>query len=179
MPRFWMGIDYMLDGFRLVPLAMGLFAMPEILALMTTGRSIAQAQEMEPISLRQVVKGGLAVFKYPGVFFRSCTIGSVIGMMPGVGGATAPFVAYAAAKQTAADPDSFGQGRIEGVIAPEASSNAKEGGALVPTLALGIPGSSSMAMLLGAFLIFGLQPGPEFLAKHMDLALGLALICAF
>jgi TctA family transporter len=174
-----MGMDYMLDGFRLVPLAMGLFAMPEILALMTTGRSIAQPQAMEPISLRQVVKGGLAVFKHPGVFFRSSAIGSVIGMMPGVGGATAPFVAYAAAKQTADDPDSFGSGRIEGVIAPEASSNAKEGGALVPTLALGIPGSASMALLLGAFLILGLQPGPEFLVKHLDLAFAAALILAF
>jgi TctA family transporter len=64
------------------------------------------------------------------------------------------------------------------VIAPESASNAKEGGALVPTLALGIPGGAAMALLLGAFLIFGLQPGPEFLAKHMDLALGLAMILA-
>src|SRR3972149_10808763 len=179
VPRFWMGMDYMLDGFRLVPLAMGRFAMPEILALMTTGRSIAQPQAMEPISLRQVVKGGLAVFKHPGVFFRSSAIGSVIGMMPGVGGATAPFVAYAAAKQTADDPDSFGSGRIEGVIAPEASSNATEGGALGPTLALGIPGSASMALLLGAFIILGLQPGPEFLVKHLDLAFGAAWVVAF
>lgn len=179
VPRFWMGFDYMLDGFRLVPLAMGLFAMPEILDLMTSGRSIAQPQTMEAISLRQVVKGGMAVFKYPGVFFRSCAIGSVIGMMPGVGGATAPFVAYAAAKQTAGDPDSFGTGRIEGVIAPETSSNAKEGGALVPTLALGIPGSASMALLLGAFIILGLQPGPEFLVKHLDLAFAAAMILAF
>jgi len=179
VPRFWFGFDYLLDGMRLVPLAMGLFAIPEILALMSTGKAIDQAGGVGTISLRQTFEGGMAVFKHPGVFFRSTTIGTVIGILPGVGGATAPFVAYAAAKQTAADPDSFGQGRIEGVIAPEASSNAKEGGALVPTLALGIPGSSSMAMLLGAFLIFGLQPGPEFLAKHMDLALGLALICAF
>jgi TctA family transporter len=179
VPRFWMGIDYMLDGFRLVPLAMGLFAMPEILALMTTGKSIARPEGMQPMSLRQVANGALAVFKHPGVFFRSCTIGSVIGMMPGVGGATAPFVAYAATKQTAGDPDSFGSGRIEGVIAPEASSNAKEGGSLVPTLALGIPGSASMALLLGAFIILGLQPGPEFLAKHLDLAIALAMILAF
>ena len=99
-------------------------------------------------------------------------------MMPGVGGATAPFVAYAAARQTSPDPESFGSGRIEGVIAPEASSNAKEGGALVPTLALGIPGSASMALLLGAFIVLGLQPGPEFLARHMDLAFGLALVLA-
>ncbi len=179
VPRFWMGFDYMLDGFRLVPLAMGLFAMPEILALMTSGKSIAQPESTTAISLRQVVNGGLAVFRHPGVFFRSCGIGSVIGMMPGVGGATAPFVAYAAAKQTARDPETFGSGRIEGVIAPEASSNAKEGGALVPTLALGIPGSASMALLLGAFIILGLQPGPEFLVKHLDLAFASAMILAF
>jgi len=179
VPRFWMGLDYLLDGFRLVPLAMGLFAIPEILELMRTGSAIEQAGTAERISLRQVMKGAAAVFKYPGVFFRSCTIGSLIGIMPGVGGATAPFVAYAAAKQTAGDPQSFGTGRIEGVIAPEASSNAKEGGALVPTLALGIPGSASMALLLGAFVLLGLQPGPDFLVKHMDLALAAAMVLAF
>jgi putative tricarboxylic transport membrane protein len=179
IPRFWMGIDYMLDGFRLVPLALGMFAVPEILALMTSGKSISQGPTLEPIALRQVIKGGLAVFSHLGVFFRSSAIGSVIGIMPGVGGATAPFVAYAAAKQTSRDPDSFGTGRIEGVIAPESSSNAKEGGALVPTLALGIPGSASMALMLGAFIVLGLQPGPEFLAKHLDLAFGLVLVLAF
>ena len=179
VPRFWMGLEYLLDGFRLVPLAMGLFAMPEILDLMRTGSSIAQDAAAEKIAMRQVLRGALAVFRHPGVFFRSCTIGSVIGMMPGVGGATAPFVAYAAAKQTAGNPETFGTGRIEGVIAPEASSNAKEGGALVPTLALGIPGSASMALLLGAFVLLGLQPGPEFLAKHLDLCLAAALVLAF
>ncbi len=178
VPRFWMGSDYMLDGFRLVPLAMGMFALPEILQLMTSGKSIAQPGKLEAISSRQVVEGGLAVFKHLGIFFRSSVLGTLIGIMPGVGGATAPFVAYAAARQTAKNPETFGQGRVEGVIAPEASSNAKEGGALVPTLALGIPGSSSMALLLGAFLIFGLQPGPEFLKKHMDIAIALAWIVA-
>jgi putative tricarboxylic transport membrane protein len=179
VPRFWLGIDYMLDGFRLVPLAMGLFAVPEILSLMTSGKTITQSGVIQPISLRQVMKGALAVFRYPGVFFRSSAIGSVIGIMPGVGGSTAPFVAYATAKQTSPHPETFGTGRIEGVIAPETSSNAKEGGALVPTLALGIPGSASMALMLGAFIILGLQPGPEFLVKHMDLAFGLAVILAF
>jgi putative tricarboxylic transport membrane protein len=179
VPRFWLGIDYMLDGLRLVPLAMGLFAVPEILALMTSGKSIAQVGAMEPISFRQVIRGALAVFQHLGVFFRSSALGSVIGIMPGVGGATAPFVAYAAAKQTCKNPETFGTGRIEGVIAPESSSNAKEGGALVPTLALGIPGSASMALMLGAFIVLGLVPGPEFLAKHLDLALALALVLAF
>jgi len=179
IPRFWMGWDYLLDGFRLVPLAMGLFAVPEILALMTSGKTITRADSMRPISLRQVVRGALDVFRHLGVFFRSSLIGTVIGIVPGVGGSTAPFVAYAAAKQTSPNPETFGSGRIEGVIAPESSSNAKEGGALVPTLALGIPGSASMALLLGAFIILGLQPGPEFLVKHLDLALALAMILAF
>lgn len=179
VPRFWMGFDYMLDGFRLVPLALGLFALPEILSLMTSGKTIAQPGKIETISYGQVVEGGLAVFKHLGIFFRSSVIGTLVGIMPGVGGSTAPFVAYAAARQTSENRETFGKGRIEGVIAPEASSNAKEGGALVPTLALGIPGSSSMAMLLGAFLIFGLQPGPEFLKKHMDIAIALAWIVAF
>lgn len=179
VPRFWLGIDYMLDGFRLVPLAMGLFAVPEILALMTSGKTIAHGAAMEPISFRQGVNGALAVFRHLGVFFRSSAIGSVIGIMPGVGASTATFVAYAAAKQTSANPESFGTGRIEGVIAPESASNAKEGGALVPTLALGIPGSAAMALMLGAFIVLGLQPGPEFLVKHLDLAFGLAMILAF
>ena len=179
IPRFWMGWDYLLDGFRLVPLAMGLFAVPEILALMTSGKTITRAESMRPIALAQVVRGALDVFRHLGVFFRSSIIGTMIGIVPGVGGATAPFVAYAATKQTSPNPETFGTGRIEGVIAPESSSNAKEGGALVPTLALGIPGSASMALLLGAFIILGLQPGPEFLAKHLDLALALAMILAF
>ena len=180
IPRFWLGSDYLLDGFRLVPLALGLFAVPEIYSLMSSGKAIARSDAVvEPISLRQVVRGGRAVFRHLGVFFRSSAIGSVIGIMPGVGGATAPFVAYAAAKQTASNPETFGTGRIEGVIAPESCANAKEGGALVPTLALGIPGSASMALLLGAFIVLGLEPGPEFLVKHLDLAFGLAMVLAF
>lgn len=177
IPRFWLGFDYMLDGVRLVPLALGLFAIPEVLALISTGKSIAQGP-VDPVSFRQTVQGALAVFRHLGTFFRSAAIGSVVGIMPGVGSSAATFVAYAAARSASKEPEKFGRGSIEGVIAPESSSNAKEGGALVPTLSLGIPGSASMALLLGAFLIFGLQPGPEFLAKNMDLALALAMICA-
>jgi TctA family transporter len=178
VPRFWLGYDYLLDGMRLIPLALGLFAIPEILALMSTGKAIAQVDKLEPISFRQTIAGARAVFRHFGTFLRSSAIGSVVGIMPGVGASTATFVAYAAARQTSATPDAFGKGAIEGVIAPESASNAKEGGAMVPTLALGIPGSAAMALLLGAFLILGLQPGPEFLAKHLDIGFALVMILA-
>ncbi len=178
IPRFWMHFEYLLDGIRLIPLALGLFAIPEILAMMSSGKQIADEEKMEPITLRQGLDGALAVFRYWGTFLRSASLGSVIGVLPGIGGVTATFVAYAMARQTAGNPETFGRGRIEGVIAPEASKNAEEGGALVPTIALGIPGSSSMALLLGGFVILGLQPGPEFLSKHLDIAFSLAIICA-
>jgi len=95
----------------------------------------------------------------------------VIGIIPGVGGETAPFLAYASAKRTSDE-------RIVGVIAPESSNNAKEGGALVPTLALGIPGSAGMAILMSGFLILGIDPGPKFINQHMDIALGLVFTLA-
>lgn len=177
VPRFWFGTDYLLDGFRLVPLVLGLFALPEILAL-AEGRSPTRERLDEAPSWRQVGAGIRAVFQYRWLCLRSSLIGVVVGLVPGVGGETAPFIAYASAKQTAADPEAFGKGAVEGVIAPESSNNAKEGGALIPTLALGIPGSAGMAVLLGGFLLLGLEPGPNFLAEHMEIAVGLALVLA-
>lgn len=178
VPRFWLGTDYLLDGFRLVPMALGLFAVPEIVSLMAGGRRAADAPRTAPVPWRQVADGIAAVGRRLGLFVRSAVIGVVVGLVPGVGGETAPFVAYAAAKRAARAPEAFGTGAIDGVIAPESGNNAKEGGALVPTLALGIPGSAGMSLLLGGFLILGLEPGPTFLAAHLDVALGLALAVA-
>lgn len=175
VPRYWLDYDYLLDGFRLIPLALGLFAIPELVAL-ASGRMLEQSKgELPGI---QLLNGMRAVFDRVGLVLRSSAIGSIIGIIPGVGGETAPFVAYAAARQSSPDPERFGTGIIEGVIAPEASNNAKEGGALVPTLVFGVPGSSGMALLLGAFLVLGLQPGPNFLRDHLDIGLGLVLILA-
>lgn len=180
VPRFWLDFDYLLDGFRLVPIALGLFAVPEIIFLMVTGRSIAStAAGSSEISWRQVGAGVASVLRNRWLFLRSSLIGVLVGIIPGVGGETAPFVAYASAKHMAKNPDDFGTGAIEGVIAPESSNNAKEGGALVPTLAFGIPGSAGMSLLLGAFLILGLDPGPDFLNDHLDIAFGLAFVLAF
>jgi putative tricarboxylic transport membrane protein len=177
VPRFWMEIDYLLDGFRLIPLALGMFAIPELLELMS-GRSIASKRgDNITISNKQVWLGVSAVsIARKWLMMRSAIFGVFLGLIPGVGGETAPFVTYGAAKQSSKRPHRFGKGSIEGVIGPESANNAKEGGALVPTLAFGVPGSSAMVLLIGGFLLLGLQPGPEFLAQHMDMAYGLAMV---
>lgn len=168
-PRFWFGIEYLLDGVRLVPLVLGLFAVPEIVNLFRAKKEVDETGSREPLS--QMWVGALEVFKRPQLFFRSTMIGMIVGIIPGVGGETAPFLAHAAAKKTSNE-------KIVGVIAPECSNNAKEGGALVPTLALGIPGSAGMALLMSGFLILGLDPGPKFINQHMDIALALAFTLA-
>lgn len=171
VPRFWMGSEYLLDGFRLIPIVLGLFAMPEIVQLARKS-DFSENVHNPSFEMRGLWRGALAVLQRPWLFFRSVMIGVLVGIVPGVGGETAPYLAYAAAKNNNDEP----AGRIEGVIAPESSNNAKEGGALIPTLALGIPGSAAMALLLGGFLIMGLEPGPYFLETHMDIAIGLALM---
>lgn len=176
-PRFWFGIDYLLDGLPLVPVVTGLFAVPELLALAAAGAAVPSAAAAQ-MPARQVIDGVMAPLRRWGLTIWSSVIGVIVGVTPGVGGETASFVAYGIAKQGARDPESFGSGNIDGVIAPEAANNSKEGGALVPTLALGIPGSSGMVLLLGAFQLLGLEPGPDFLGRHGDLAVALTLVLA-
>jgi putative tricarboxylic transport membrane protein len=115
------------------------------------------------------LKGVKGVFTHRWLFLKSALIGTVIGMIPGVGGTTANYVAYFQAEKSASDPEAFGTGDVRGVIASEASNDAKDGGGFLPTLGLGIPGSASMAVLLSAFLLHGIQPGPLMLQNHMDI----------
>jgi TctA family transporter len=100
---------------------------------------------------------------------RTSIIGAVIGMIPGLGGSAAAWMCYGHAVQSSKTPERFGKGAVEGVIAPETASNAKEGGSLLPTLFFGIPGSSGMAVMMGAFLILGIQPGPAMMTQNLDL----------
>jgi TctA family transporter len=177
VPRFWFGIDQLLEGFQLVPVTLGLFAIPEIISLGVSGRTIA-AQGTPPVGLAQVLRGCRLAFANGWMTLRSSVIGLVIGIIPGLGSATAPWIAYASAAQTSKNKDQFGRGAVEGVIAPEASNNSKESGAMIPTLAFGIPGSSAMALLIGAFFLFGLTPGPEFLKTNMAIAVQLTTTIA-
>src|SRR5581483_7898557 len=99
---------------------------------------------------------------------RTCILGVVIGIIPGMGGQVASWLSYAHAVQTSRDRSRFGKGAIEGVIAPAGATHSKEGGELIPTIAFGVPASASMAILLGAFLVLGLKPGPDMLTTHID-----------
>lgn len=164
--------DYLFlwDGLSLVTAVIALFAVPEMIALGVRGGSIsAVSMESAKISYRQLFSGVLEVPRHWWLVIRTSLIGAVIGMIPGLGGSAAAWFCYGHAVQTSRHPERFGKGAVEGVIAPETASNAKEGGSLLPTVFFGIPGSSGMAILLGAFLILGIQPGPTLITDHLDL----------
>jgi TctA family transporter len=109
---------------------------------------------------------------------RCSIIGIVVGIVPGLGGDVACFIAYGHGAQTTREKVKFGDGNIDGVIAPESANNAKEGGALVPTIGFGIPGSAGMAVLLGALMMIGLTPGKELLQSHLDITFSLVWMVA-
>lgn len=163
--RFTWGTSYMLDGFTLIPVIIGLFAVAEMIKLVSEGRPIAD----QGLAEGGILDGVRSVVHNKWTVLRGSVIGWFIGLVPGVGGTVANFVAYFQEKQWSDNPDSFGTGNINGVIASEASNDAKDGGTMLPTLALGIPGSASTAVLLGAFLVHGIQPGPMLFDEHLHI----------
>jgi putative tricarboxylic transport membrane protein len=165
-PRYMLGTEYLWDGINLVIALIGLFALAEIINMVRKGGSIA-AEEASPPNRRDVFRGGMEVLKRPSLFFRSAMTGTLIGMVPGAGGTVANFVSYMQAMQTSSDPESFGHGNIEGVIASEAANDAKDGGALLPAVVFGIPGSAGIAVLLGGLILHGLNPGRELLGENL------------
>jgi putative tricarboxylic transport membrane protein len=168
-PRYTYDITYLYDGIKLIPALVGLFALGEMLDLLDKGKMIADDRDEDVDIGSGRWKGVVAVFEHKWIFLRSALLGTVIGMVPGVGGTTANYVAYFQAEKSVSDSESFGAGDIRGVIASEASNDAKDGGGFLPTLGLGIPGSASMAVLLSAFLLHGIQPGPLMLQNNMDI----------
>lgn len=152
---------YLWEGIDLVPVVIGLFAVAEVIELAAKGGGLLEAGVN--IAARGAREGIAEALRRWWLVLRCSALGTIIGFIPGLGGDVATFLSYGHAMQTSKDPARFGKGAIEGVIAPLSAVNAKEGGALIPTVAFGIPGSAGMAILLGAFYIVGLQPGPEML----------------
>ena len=171
--RFSFGTAFLYDGIKLIPLTLGLFGLSELFHLVMTGQTtIAQRAATK---LSGVVEGMKDVWRHKWLWFRSTIIGYIVGIIPGIGAEVAVWVSYGQAKQTSKHPEKFGTGVVEGVIAPEAADNAKEAGALLTTMALGIPGSAIMALFLAAFLMVGVTPGPRMMMEHLPLALTLLL----
>ena len=169
--RFTFGLLELRDGLALVPVILGLFAIAEMFELFVSGGSLTGANA-RPLSARetqrQVFRGMLAAFRRWWLVLRCSSIGTAMGLIPGLGSAPAAFIAYGHAKQTSKNKETFGKGNIEGVIGSEAANDAVEGGALASTVAFGVPGSSSMAILLGALFVLGQETGPNMLTYHVD-----------
>ena len=161
---------FLWDGMDLITAVLALFAVPEMIHLGVKGGAIsAISRDFADTGVRAQWKGMVETLKHMWLVFRTSMIGAFIGILPGLGGSAAAWICYGHAVQSCKNPETFGKGDIRGVIAPEAASNSKEGGSLLPTLFFGVPGSSGMAILLGAFLILGIQPGPQMLTQHLDL----------
>ncbi len=164
--RWSFGQLYLWDGMPLVPVALGIFAIPEIVDLVIRGTRIADVPKER---IKGVLVGIMDSFRNWFLVLRCSLVGVWVGAMPGLGASVVDWFAYGHAMQTVKGAsDSFGKGDVRGVIAPESANNAKEGGGLIPTIAFGVPGSASMALLLGAMTIQGLTPGSAMLTKNLD-----------
>lgn len=165
--RFTFDTLYLWDGIPIVPVAMGVFALPELCDLMINRASITAGGKIDAMSGQW--QGWKDTFTHWFLVVRTGALGAACAMVPGLGGAVIDWIAYGHALRTEKGAkETFGKGDVRGVIASESSTNAREGGSLVPTIAFGIPAHASMVILLGAFLIQGIVPGPDMLTKHLD-----------
>lgn len=176
--RFTFGQLWLWDGIHIIPIVLGIFAFAEMIDLGARGGSARIAEDATVLKMqwRQLWDGTVAVFREWWLSLRTAVIGTFIGIIPGLGGDAATWICYGHAVQTCKNSENFGKGDIRGVIGVETANNSKEGGALLPTIVFGIPGSSGMAILMGAFLILGIIPGPKMIVDHLDMVWGMVWV---
>lgn len=162
--RLTFGTEYLIDQIALVIVGLAMFALPEIIDLLRRQLTISKTGALGSGWIR----GLKDTFKHWWIVLRCASIGCVVGALPGLGGSVIDWIAYGHVIQTSKNRETFGTGDIRGVIAPEAANNAKEGGALIPTILFGIPGSGSMALLLGGFILIGIEPGVEMITHEAN-----------
>ena len=170
-------MPYLVDGLKLVIVGLGIFAIPEIVALLRQDRSIS---DRSPLG-GGWFKGVADWFANIWLSVRCSIIGVIVGVIPGLGGSVVDWIAYGHSVQSSKDKSKFGDGEIRGVIGPESSNNAKEGGGLVPTLLFGIPGSGSMAIFIGAIALLGsgqIEVGPSMLKNNLDVTYAIVWLLA-
>ena len=168
---------YFLDGLKLVIVGLGIFAIPEIIALLRKGQSI---NERETLGAGWF-EGVKDWWTHKWLSVRSSLLGVAVGVIPGLGGSVVDWIAYGHTVQSTKHKEKFGSGEIRGVIAPESANNAKEGGGLVPTLLFGIPGSGSMAIFIGALALLGqgeLEPGRQMLTDDLNITYAIVWMLA-
>lgn len=170
--RFTFGIIELWDGVGLAAIVCGLFVVPEMLSL--TALDKESHDRATSTTIRDVYRGMFVTFRHMRIVLRSTLYGILIGLTPSVGSTISIWMSYDYAARTTKSDIPFGQGAIAGVIAPEAANNSKEGGAMIPTLFFGIPGSSSMAIMMGALAFAGVAVGPHLLSKDIGLSYSLA-----
>lgn len=167
--RFTFGLSFLYDGFALIPALIGLFALSEIFKQLEGGDFSIQAASTG----KQEWPTASAYWKLKTTILRSSIMGTIIGIFPGAGATIAAFISYDVAKRTSKHPEEFGKGSLEGVAAAEGANSSSVGGALIPLLTLGIPGSASTAVLIGALMIHDLTPGPQLFISNPDIIYGL------
>lgn len=170
--RFDFGIPELQDGVGIVALAMGLFGITEIIASIN---HVKAADRKMDVSMKAMLPTGDEVKRSWGGMARGSGIGASLGVLPGVGPTVAAFMAYAVEKRASKTPERFGKGTIEGVMAPETANSASDMASFIPTLTLGIPGSVTMALIIGAMMIHGIQPGPQMLTEQPAMFWGLVM----
>ena len=170
--RYSFDVPELTDGINLVALAMGLFGVAEVVRSIN---SEATKRKPEKVSLREMAPSGDEFRATVKPMMRGSALGSALGALPGVGPSIAAFMSYAIEKRVAKDPSRFGKGAIEGITAPESANNAAAQTAFVPSLSLGIPGDAVMAVMLGALIIHGIQPGPMLITEQPGLFWGLVV----
>lgn len=170
-------LPYLADGLKLVIVGLGIFAIPEIISLLRQDRAISQEPQLGGGWLEGVKDWWANIW----LSVRCSIIGVIVGVIPGLGGSVVDWIAYGHAVQTTKDKSQFGKGEVRGVIGPESSNNAKEGGGLVPTLLFGIPGSGSMAIFIGAIALLGsgqIEVGPAMLKNNLDITYSIVWLLA-
>lgn len=171
--RFYFESAYLIQGIRLIPAIIGLFALSELFMQIDKTiegkRVVLEDGSREKVSRKEFLPRWSEI-KQVGIvtYIRSSLIGTFVGMLPGGGASMAAFLSYAEAKRNSKHPEQYGKGSIEGIVAAESANNAVCGGALIPLLTLGIPGDAVTAIIFGVFLIKGLFPGPQLLVESGD-----------
>lgn len=176
--RFTFGSIYMADGVEFMAIVVGLFGLSQAISLAESARTITGDTKLSG----NVMDGAKAVFRNWKVTLRGTVLGILLGVTPGAGGSAASMLAYSTTQSSEPDGDTFGKGNIKGVIAPEAANNATIGSAIIPTLAFGIPGSPTCAVLMGLLMIHNIIPGPRLFVDSPDTLYtffwGLTFTCA-